>query len=157
MLIYFLLEYKFICCFSKHFDETFETDNYSLTDGVITTETIIDGNTTTRIEYFYDSYGTYGFSIDGTFYYYVKNLQGDVTQIRDENNNLIVSYVYDAWGKVLSVNENTTNNIGANTTLMYDNYYNMHWEYNADLNSGIVRPEHKPWAKGLHDWYWGIK
>ena len=34
-------------------------------------------------------------------------------QIRDENNNLIASYVYDAWGKVLSVNENTTNNIGS--------------------------------------------
>ncbi len=44
----------------------------------ITAETIIDGNTTTKIEYFYDSYVPYGFSIDGTFYYYIKNLQGDV-------------------------------------------------------------------------------
>ncbi len=44
-----------------------------------------------------------------------------------------------------------------NSTWMYDNYYNMPWEYNADLNSGIVRPEHKPWAKGIHDLYWGIK
>lgn len=49
--------------------------------------TITITNTTTRIEYFYDSYDPYGFSIDGTFYCYVKNLQGDVTQIRDENNN----------------------------------------------------------------------
>ena len=69
---------------------------YYLMGSTITAETIIDGNNTTKIEYFYDSYGPYGFSIDGTFYYYVKNLQGDVTQIRDENNNLIASYIYDA-------------------------------------------------------------
>lgn len=56
----------------------------------ITAETIINGNTTTYIEYFYDSYGPYGFSIGGTFYYYVKNLQGDIIQIRDVDNNLVV-------------------------------------------------------------------
>ena len=77
----------------------------------------------------YDSYGPYGFSIDGTFYYYVKNLQGDVTQIRDENNNLIASYVYDAWGKVLSVTENNTNNIGAKNAIRYRGYY-----YDAESN-----------------------
>ena len=89
----------------------------------ITAETIIDGTNTTYIEYFYDNYGPYGFSIDGTFYYYVKNLQGDVTQIRDVNNNLIASYVYDAWGKVLSVTENNTNNIGSKNAIRYRGYY----------------------------------
>ena len=89
----------------------------------ITAETIIDGNNTTKIEYFYDSYGPYGFSIDGTFYYYIKNLQGDVTQIRDENCALIASYVYDAWGKVLSITENTAYNIGATNAIRYRGYY----------------------------------
>lgn len=96
---------------------------YYLMGSTITAETIIDGINTTHIEYFYDNYGPYGFSIDGTFYYYVKNLQGDVTQIRDENNNLIASYVYDAWGKVLSVTENTTNSIGAKNAIRYRGYY----------------------------------
>ena len=96
---------------------------YYLMGSTITAETIIDGNTTTHIEYFYDNYGPYGFSIDGTFYYYVKNLQGDVTQIRDENNNLIASYVYDAWGKVLSTTEYTTNSIGAKNAIRYRGYY----------------------------------
>ena len=89
----------------------------------ITAETIYDGNPPTHIEYFYDSYGPYGFSIDGTFYYYIKNLQGDVTQIRDENCALIASYVYDAWGKVLSLTENTTNSIGAKNAIRYRGYY----------------------------------
>lgn len=96
---------------------------YYLMGSTITAETVIDGNTTTYIEYFYDSYGPYGFSIDGTFYYYVKNLQGDVTQIRDENNNLIASYVYDAWGKVLSVTENNTSSIGTKNAIRYRGYY----------------------------------
>ena len=89
----------------------------------ITAETIIDSNTTTKIEYFYDTYGAYGFSIGSDFYYYVKNLQGDVTQIRDVNNNLIASYVYDAWGKVLSVTENNNSNIGAKNAIRYRGYY----------------------------------
>ena len=89
----------------------------------ITAETIIDGTNTTHIEYFYGSYGPYGFSIDGTFYYYVKNLQGDVMQIREENNTLIASYVYDAWGKVLSVTENNNSNIGAKNAIRYRGYY----------------------------------
>ncbi|MBR0159349.1 MAG: RHS repeat protein, partial [Clostridia bacterium] len=96
---------------------------YYLMGSTITAETIIDGNTTTYIEYFYDSTGPYGFSIDGTFYYYIKNLQGDVTQIRDENNNLIASYVYDAWGKVLTVTENNTSAIGAKNPIRYRGYY----------------------------------
>ena len=63
---------------------------YYLMGSTITAETIIDGTNTTYIEYFYDNYGPYGFSIDGTFYYYVKNLQGDIIQIRDVDNNLVV-------------------------------------------------------------------
>ena len=96
---------------------------YYLMGSTITAETIIDGTNTTYIEYFYDNYGPYGFSIDGTFYYYVKNLQGDVTQIRDVNNNLTASYVYDAWGKVLSVTESNNNNIGSKNAIRYRGYY----------------------------------
>ena len=70
----------------------------------ITAETIIDGNNTTKIEYFYDSYGPYGFSIDGTFYYYVKNLHGDVTQVKDANNILIASYINNALSKSITTN-----------------------------------------------------
>ena len=120
----------------------------------ITAETIIDGTNTTHIEYFYDSYGPYGFSIDGTFYYYVKNLQGDVTQIRDENNNLIASYVYDAWGKVLSVTENTTNSIGAKNSIRYRGYYydtesNLYY-----LNARYYDPQIKRFISSRRK-YWG--
>ena len=50
-------------------------------------------------------------------------MQGDVTQIRDTSNNLKASYIYDAWGKILSITENTTNNIGAKNAIRYRGYY----------------------------------
>ena len=37
-------------------------------------------------------------SQDGTVYYYVTNLQGDVTAIIDSQGTEVASYAYDAWG-----------------------------------------------------------
>ena len=34
-------------------------------------------------------------------YYYIKNLQGDITKIVNESGNVLVEYTYDAWGKIL--------------------------------------------------------
>ena len=41
-----------------------------------------------------------GLEINGIPYYYVRNLQGDVTKVIDGNGNVVVQYVYDSWGKV---------------------------------------------------------
>ena len=38
---------------------------------------------------------------DGAMYYYIKNLQGDVLRMVDASGNVVATYVYDAWGKVL--------------------------------------------------------
>lgn len=40
-----------------------------------------------------------GFDYNGTKYYYVKNVQGDVVGLTDASGNIIAYYVYDAWGK----------------------------------------------------------
>ena len=42
----------------------------------------------------------------GTKYYYVLNAQGDVVQLRDQNNAVVANYQYDAWGKLLYVYDN---------------------------------------------------
>ena len=36
-------------------------------------------------------------------YYYVKNVQGDITGITDIFGNLVAKYEYDAWGKLINV------------------------------------------------------
>ncbi len=44
---------------------------------------------------------------DDAAYYFHKNLQGDVIEIRSAYGSLVARYTYDAWGKVISItNEN---------------------------------------------------
>jgi len=63
-----------------------------------------------------------GFVYDGDFYGYHKNLQGDVTGIYDENQQTVVEYVYDTWGKVVSVTGSNTA-IGNLNPIRYRGYY----------------------------------
>ena len=39
---------------------------------------------------------------NGKMFYYVKNLQGDIVKILDEDGNEKASYVYNAWGDIIS-------------------------------------------------------
>ena len=58
------------------------------------------GNT---LDFFYDESGhPYALTYNGTTYYYVTNLQGDVLEILDGNKQVVASYTYDPYGKVLS-------------------------------------------------------
>ena len=41
-------------------------------------------------------------SYNGKMFYYVKNLQGDIVKILDEDGNEKASFVYNAWGNILS-------------------------------------------------------
>ena len=41
-------------------------------------------------------------SYNGKMFYYVKNLQGDIVKILDEDGQEKASYVYNAWGDILS-------------------------------------------------------
>ena len=51
---------------------------------------------------------------DGTTrskYYFVKNLQGDVVQLRAEDNSLVAEYIYSGYGEILSINDASGNEI----------------------------------------------
>ena len=63
---------------------------------------------------------------DGTRYYYVTNLQGDVVAILDANGNSVVQYTYDAWGKVLSITGSMADTIGTINPLLYRGYIYDH-------------------------------
>ncbi|QVK19397.1 hypothetical protein KHQ81_06855 [Mycoplasmatota bacterium] len=42
---------------------------------------------------------------DGNEYFYIKDLQGNISIIVDENGNIVVEYSYDAWGNIISTKE----------------------------------------------------
>ena len=60
---------------------------------------------------------------DGTQYYFVKNLQGDVVQIRSIYGTVVVEYTYDAWGNVLSITGMYADTLGVNNPIRYRGYY----------------------------------
>ena len=87
-----------------------------------------------EIVYCYDAKGiligfTYETASSKVFYRYVKNAQGDVIALLDENYNVVVKYTYDTWGKVLSVTNASgtlitdTTHIGHRNPIRYRGYY----------------------------------
>ena len=72
------------------------------------------------------SYGTDGrplvISYNDVPYYYITNLQGDVVAIVNSSGTAVVSYVYDAWGRVITTVDNTNINLGEINPLRYRGY-----------------------------------
>ena len=56
---------------------------------------------------------------NGTLYYYVLNLQGDVIAIVSENGTCVATYTYDAWGSVIS----QSGTLAAVNPIRYRGYY----------------------------------
>ena len=97
---------------------------YTVIDGVIYGEVTYGTTGATQIYYYYDDGGrAYGFSYNGTMYYYQFNLQGDVTGIYNSNGQLVTEYKYDPWGKVLSVTGSMASTVGQANPIRYRGYY----------------------------------
>ncbi len=87
--------------------------------------TIMAQKTGSNVMWFvYDSDGTrVGFTYNGATYHYTTNVQGDVTGITDVDDNLVVEYDYDAWGKLLSTTGSQASTIGVQNPFLYRGYY----------------------------------
>ena len=103
-----------------------------------------DGSSTTHnVAFMYDENGeAFGFSINGKEYFYVKNAQNDVIAIVNSNNETVVSYQYDSWGKLLSCEDTSEKDIVSfMNPYTYRGYY-----YDSDtqlyyLSSRYYNPE----------------
>lgn len=59
---------------------------------------------------------------NGVPYSYVKNLQGDIVAILDANDAVVVSYVYDAWGRPISKTGSMASTLGTVQPFRYRGY-----------------------------------
>ena len=59
--------------------------------------------------FIYENDSVVGYKYGPEYYYYIKNLQGDIIGVIDKNCNLLYQYEYDAWGNhtVLDAQGNT--------------------------------------------------
>ena len=65
----------------------------------------------------------YGFTYNGTSYFYLTSIQGDIIGIYDSNGNVVVEYTYDSWGKLISITGSLASTIGVKNPLRYRGYY----------------------------------
>ena len=95
--------------------------NYIYAGGKLIRESY--GNTV--MDFFYDQNGNpFAFTYNGTMYYYILDLQGDVIGICNSAGRMIAQYSYDAWGKVTVSATSSTNLTIANANpLRYRGYY----------------------------------
>ena len=69
----------------------------------------------------YDGDTPIGFKFNGTEYYYVTNLQGDIIAILDSNGTCVAEYEYDAWGNFTITKD--TNTVAYINPIRYRGYY----------------------------------
>ena len=120
----------------------------SKTVGGVTTSYVLSGTSILKqtkgaevIEFFYDTKGeAFGFTLNGTEYWYVRNGQRDIIGIVNNAGTVVVSYTYDAWGNPIATTGSLAATVGAANPLRYRGYYydvETGWYY---LNSRYYDP-----------------
>lgn len=99
----------------------------------IVAQEVTNGTSLDYISFFYDESGSpIGMNYLGNNYYYKKNLQGDIIEIwgtedGSSNHSLrkLVSYTYDAWGKMVMMTDLTQTwfKVGTANPFRYRGYY----------------------------------
>ena len=75
------------------------------------------------IDFFYDVNGNpYALKYNGTLYYYITNLQGDVLKIVNTSGTPVVSYSYDPYGKPIATSDTSGVSLGTVNPLRYRGY-----------------------------------
>ncbi|MFA7106616.1 MAG: RHS repeat-associated core domain-containing protein, partial [Candidatus Izemoplasmatales bacterium] len=124
---------------------------YGVSNDILISEKVYSLNGSNWVEdyqigYIYDYDGTLiGFKhydVTGmTNYLYIKNIQGDITKIIEEDGTVVVEYFYDGYGNIVKTEGTLKNTIGTYNSLRYrsykyDNEIGMYY-----LNSRYYNPE----------------
>ncbi len=111
-------------------------------------QVLFELNGDVELRYFYDAAGApiaFSMGSDPVLYLYRKNLQGDVTGVYSGSTGaLLVSYFYDAWGKVTKTDVAETPESG--DVFNYNPYLYRGYRYDSEtelyyLNSRYYDPE----------------
>ena len=61
--------------------------------------------------------------LNGTRYFYIRNLQNDIVGLTDPSGNVVVRYEYNAWGKLLNITGSLAGTVGVKNPFRYRGYY----------------------------------
>ena len=124
-----------------------ETNTYDSVEYIYVGELLIgEKQDNQMIEYIYDEQDLVGFQITtGSVtetYYYVKNRQKDITKFIDETGKEVVSYIYDAYGNIVSTKGSKRDTIGKINPYRYRGYY-------YDIETGLFMMGHRYYSPEL--------
>lgn len=98
-------------------------------DGVLTRyyldgdKVIFEDTVTDNIYYTYDSSDNLvSMNLNGVEYYYIRNAQNDIIGMIDKNGDLVVSYIYDSWGMLISTTGTLASTVGIINPYRYRGY-----------------------------------
>ena len=75
------------------------------------------------IHYTYDGNGApFSMTYNGSEYFYLRNLQGDVTGLADAAGAAVVNYTYDSWGKLITTTGSLATTLGVKNPYRYRGY-----------------------------------
>ncbi|MEA4827261.1 MAG: RHS repeat-associated core domain-containing protein [Clostridium sp.] len=95
------------------------TTKYHLVGDRVTFE----DNGTDKIYYTYDDDSNIlSMNLNGTEYYYIRNAQGDINGLYDKTGAQVVSYTYDSWGKLISIDGSLKDSAGVKNPYRYRGY-----------------------------------
>ena len=84
---------------------------------------IQEDNGTDKIYYTYDSSSNLiSMNLNGEEYYYIRNAQGDIIGLFDKTGTKVVGYVYDSWGRLISITGTLKDTVGAKNPYRYRGY-----------------------------------
>jgi RHS repeat-associated protein len=61
-------------------------------------------------------------TLNDTEYFYIRNGQGDITGLIDTAGTQVVSYIYDSWGKLISIDGSLKDTVGLKNPYRYRGY-----------------------------------
>ena len=74
--------------------------------------------------------------LNGTRYFYIRNVQNDIVGLTDPSGTVVVRYEYNAWGKLLSITGSLAATIGAKNPFRYRGYY---YDTETDIEPLLVQ------------------
>ena len=122
-----------------------ETHDYILEGNKIIKEIVYGDSRNYVLNFDYDMHGELiGFEYDGDSYFYVRDALGNINHIIDSSGNLMVSYKYDEWGKLIDTI--TTSSfaliLSGMNPFIYKGYY-------YDVETGLFMMGHRYYSPEL--------
>ncbi|SHH68969.1 DNRLRE domain-containing protein [Clostridium intestinale] len=96
---------------------------YTLLGDKVVYEEVTNGSNVDKIYYTYDGSGILvSMNLNSVEYFYVRNLQGDIIALIDKTGAQVVTYNYDSWGKLISIEGTLKDSVGVKNPYRYRGY-----------------------------------